>query len=153
MITEEKLWNYLDGSLNEADRKKTAEAIANDKATAELFQDISSLHNSLKTKTLLSPSVSFVDQVMDALQSSQQYSPPAKISFKLLFLFALPTVVVTIVFAVLLVKYHVPASLNIPFKMPVIDFSRYKLLFVVADMLLAVFFIDSLPGKKNANWE
>ena len=143
MVSEEQIWNYLDGSLSVADRKKVADLIATDKGIAELFEEISALHNSLKAETLLRPSLSFTDVVMASITSAPVYTPAAKPSFKLLLVFALPTIAVLIVFCVILASASGPVAYQLPFQMPVIDLRLVKIFFWTIELLLLAYFIDT----------
>ena len=140
MISEEQIWSYLDGTLNAADRKYIELAIENDKHAAALFQEITALHQSLKSETLLSPSASFTDQVMAAINMSPTYTPVAKISFKPFLLFVLPSLLAVAAFAVMISYNHVPLSYTIPVDLPA--FKNFQLYFIIGDVLLLAYFID-----------
>ena len=143
MISEEQIWNYLDGSLNEADRKEVANSIAADKDVAELFEEISALHNSLKAETLQKPSLSFTDAVMASIPTTPAYAPAAKPPYKLLLLFATPTIVVLILFCVILAISSGPVSYELPFQMPSLDFHLVNVFVWTIGLLVLAYFIDT----------
>ena len=147
MITEEQIWNYLDGQLNAADRKEFELTLANDKQAGALFSELSALSNSLKNETLLSPSALFTDRVMAAVQMAPVYTPAARFSFRPFLLFALPSVFVIAVFAGLLIHYNIAMTYNLPVRMP--DFKSYQLYFVVVDIVLLAYFLDYLEDRLN----
>jgi anti-sigma factor RsiW len=80
MVTEEKIWEYLDGSLNEADHAEVASAINSDSNVALLYQEISALHRLLGTQTPEQPSMSFTENVMRAVMPRFQYNAARPIS-------------------------------------------------------------------------
>ncbi len=141
MITEEQIWSYLDGGLTGKDRSELELAIANDTNAKALFEEISALHNSLKSEALLlSPSVLFTDRVMAAIPMAAAYAPPAKISINPFLIFMLPTVLVMVALGALLAYNHVPIEYSLPVSLP--DFKSFQLYFLVADILLFAYFID-----------
>ena len=141
MISEEQIWSYLDGGLTDRDRSELELAIVNDTAAKTLFEEISALHGSLKSEALLlSPSVSFSDKVMAAVQMAPAYTRPAKISITPFLIFILPTVLVLVALGALLAYNHVPLEYNLPVAMP--NFKSFQLYFLVADILLLAYFVD-----------
>jgi len=142
MITEEKVWSYLDGQLNAPDRKAFEMAIVNDSNAKLLFEEISALHSSLKNAALLSPSASFTDKVMAGIQMAPAYTPPAKLSFKPFLIFALPSLLVIAFFAAVLAYQQEPLTYSLPLSLP--GLKNLQLYFVVTDILLLAFFIDRL---------
>ena len=145
MITEEQIWNYLDDNLDDVSRAEVEKAIAADENAAMLFKEVSALNKHLKTETLMVPSSSFTDDVMAAVTAAPVLLAAPAIPFRMMLLFFLPTAAVILLFTVLIIGYHIPVSLHIP----VIDFSRFKLLFILADALLLVYVIDALPQKQR----
>jgi len=143
MITEEQIWNYLDGGLNEDGRKEVEYTLTTDKQTGNLFKQISALHHSLKEGALLAPSVSFTDKVMASINVAPAQTS-AKISLKLILIFTLPMICAIAACIGFLLYHNIPLSYGIPFQLPLPDFKNLQLYFIVADILLMAFFIDSL---------
>ena len=141
MITEEQIWSYLDGQLNEAGRLAIDLELGHDTDAKRLFDEISALNMSLKSDVLiLSPSVSFTDKVMAAIQITPASAPRATFSFIPFLIVALPIILVLAVFAGCLAYYHVPLTYSIPVNLP--DFKNFQLYFMLADVLLLAYFIE-----------
>jgi len=140
MITEEQIWDYLDGNLSATSRKEIEDALASDKQVAALFEEISVLHKALKTSTLMAPSASFTDRVMASIKTAPSQAPVGRFSFKPMLVFVLPTICVIAAFAGLLAYSNVPITYHVP----VPDFKSFQIYFVVADLLLLAYFIDRL---------
>jgi anti-sigma factor RsiW len=143
MITEEQIWNYLDGSLTGADRKDFERSIAADKLAAALFQEISTLHVSLKAQQPLAPSINFTDRVMASLNLAPQYVPPAKLATAL-WIFILPIVLVVAGLAIFMAYNHVQLTGSLPVHIPMPEIKHPTLYFVVIDILVLAYFLESL---------
>jgi len=138
MITDEQIWNYLDGTLDEASRKEVALSIANDKGTADLFQEISALHKSLMADTLLKPSASFTNTVMASIAPT-----PVKSSIVPLVLFITPVVLALIACVAYLVYNNISVTYTLPsFSLPAPG--RYTMYFILTDIVILVFFLEAL---------
>ena len=143
MITEEQIWNYLDGSLTEADQKKFEQAIADDQQANTLFQEISALQFSLKEQQVLEPAVNFTDRVMASLNVAPQYVPPAKLATAL-WIFILPIALMLIGLVIFMAYNHVQITGSIPVHIPMPEIKHPTLYFVVIDILVLAYFLESL---------
>ena len=142
MITEEQIWSYLDGDLNEAQTKEIAEAIANNKATAELFREMSAMHKALMTETLLEPSASFTNKVMASVDTA-----PAKRSIQPLIIFVLPVILAVVACLVYLVYNNISITYTMPsFTIP--DAGHYTLYFILADIIVLAFFAEEVSDYR-----
>ena len=148
MITEEQIWNYLDGNLNEAERNEIKRAIESDKPSMDLFTEISALNNSLKQNSVLSPSASFANTVMAAITQQQPYTSPAVFSIKPLLLFLLPSLAIIGAFAVVLAYADVQLSSIAQIHIPIPDFSRFKIYFIVGYILVIAYLLDKLSEHR-----
>ena len=150
MVTEEKIWEYLDGSLNESDRQAVEYAIANDDNIAALYKEIYSFHTVLVSGSADQPSMAFTENVMRSIQQQHQYIPAAKVSVWPLIISIVPFVIVLgLACAALLSSgtnlfssYHINTHfinngfINNQF------FNGLKLLFVMVDGVLLILFIE-----------
>ncbi|MEJ7695008.1 hypothetical protein [Daejeonella sp.] len=64
-IIEQEIWDYLDGSLSEDERISIESCIENDPLYRSIFEELSSLNDTLQTLELDHPSMSFNRNVMD----------------------------------------------------------------------------------------
>jgi anti-sigma factor RsiW len=148
MITDEQIWKYLDGTLDEAGRKEVAQEIASDKTTADLFQEISALHKSLKADTLLKPSASFTDKVMASVSMAPAAAAPVKLSIKPLQMFALPCIAVLAACVIYLANSNVQVSYSFPVHISMPVFSNMKMYFIIADIIILAFFLEALSDYR-----
>ena len=140
MVTEEKIWEYLDGSLNESTRQEVEYAIAHDAEAASLFRNISDMHSLLKIQTPEQPSMCFTDQVMHAIQPEFQYIPAAKVPIRPILLTALPFVILIFIVSGMMIDSHSPSSHSFYISTHVINI--LKLLFLLIDSILLILFIE-----------
>jgi hypothetical protein len=139
MITEEQIWNYLDGALDDAATEEIMRAISSDNHIADLFQEISALHQSLEAHTLLSPSAQFTDRVM----SSVNVAPPVKQSIWPWVIFLVPIISTLAACAAWLVYNHLNFSYTLPsFTLHSPD--RFTSWFIIADIIILIYFADEL---------
>ena len=140
MVTEEKIWDYLDGSLNEQDHAQVEYAIANNKDAALLHKKTSAIHSGLHSLTAEQPSMAFTENVIRALQADLSYTTSPKIPLLPLLIAVVPFITVLVLASIYLASsggditqvYHIkPGILNIA-----------KMLFILTDAILLVFFLE-----------
>jgi hypothetical protein len=148
MITEEQIWNYLDGNPTPVERRAFEQAIAADKQATALFQEISTLHLSLKDQTVLEPSLNFTDRVMASLNVAPAYVPPAKL-VTALWIFILPVALAVIGLAAFLMYNHVQITGTLPMHMPLPEIKHPALYFVVIDIIVLAYFLESLSEYRH----
>ena len=143
MITEEKIWEYIDGGLNESERRLIADAIASDASVYSLYQEIQSTDSFLKSQVAEIPSFAFADKVMTALPVSIEYRPASKISLMPLIFSALPFIALLLILGYVFALYHSAAPL------PSLQINSHiantiKVLFILADTVLFWLFVEKL---------
>lgn len=148
MITEEQIWNYIDGSLSEAERKEVERGIATDKKSKDLLTEISGLNSSLKQSSLLSPSASFTDAVMATIAQQKPFTAPVVLPIKALLLFLLPSMVLIAAFAVVLAYGDVHLSTLSQINIPMPDFSRFKIYIITGYILILAYLLDKLSEHR-----
>jgi len=142
MITDEQIWSYLDGTLDEANRTEVAQAIASNKEVAALFKELSALHTSLQTDTLLSPSALFTDRVMLAVAPA-----PVKASIQPVLIFIVPVIIALLACVGYLVYNNVTLDYTLPsFSLP--QPAHYTLYFILTDVVILAFFAEALSDYR-----
>ena len=147
MVSEEKIWEYLDGSLSEADRVEVASAIKNDSSVALLYHQISTLHHSLRTQTAEEPSMSFTENVMRAVMTSSRVTATPQIPLLPLLAAFIPFAILVVL--ALVVCWYSPAAGR---SFGVSDhFSNIlKMAFVLVDSVLLVLFAEQWFYSKKS---
>ena len=148
MITEEQIWNYIDGSLSEAERKEVELSIAADKHSMDLFTEISALNSSLKQNSLLTPSASFTDAVMATITQQKPFTAPVVLPIKALLLFLLPSLVLIAAFAAVLAYGDVHLSTLSQINIPMPDFIRFKIYLITGYILILAYLLDKLSEHR-----
>ena len=148
MITEEQIWNYIDGNLNEVERKEVERGIAANRQSMDLFTEISALNSSLKQSSLLSPSALFTDTVMTAIAQQKPFTAPVVLPIKALLLFLLPSLALIAVFAAVLAYGDVQLSTLAQINIPVPDFNRFKIYLITGYILIVAYLFDKLSEHR-----
>lgn len=85
MITETQLWDYLDGTLPEAERLSVERALASDAALRQTLLAMRQMHEALQHITPEQPSMRFTQNVMDAIiHEAAMFRPQPLLSKKVL---------------------------------------------------------------------
>ncbi len=71
-LTEEKIWDYIDGNCNAADCLLIAQLIADDPFYKKKFEELNSFHQSLSSLETDEPSMAFTNNVMSKIQLQSQ---------------------------------------------------------------------------------
>ncbi len=148
MVTEEKIWEYLDGSLNESERGEVAYAIANDASVAALFNELNAINSLLASQYTDQPSMAFTENVMRSVRPRFEYTPPIKLSLMPLLVSAFPFLLVLTIVSVMLLNSHSNMSYSYHINTHFINVT--KLLFILIDSVLLMLFIEQwLDSKRN----
>jgi hypothetical protein len=148
MITEEQIWNYLDGNLSQGERKAVDQAIATDKNAEVLFKEISALHLSLKKQPVFEPSTGFTERVMASLYMAPVYTQPAKSITGALWIFILPIAVSIVALVVYLIYNQVQITGTLPIHIPGLNIKHPVLYFGLIDILVLAYFLERLSDYR-----
>ena len=158
MVTEEKIWEYLDGTLDQSDRQELESAIANDKSIAVLLHEVSSLHTMLGSQTAEQPSMAFTENVLCSVLPQHQYAAAPKVSILPLIISTFPFLIVLGLACTALISsgvnvfssYHINTHfINTSF-INAHFINTLKLLFVMIDGVLMILFIEQwLVARKK----
>ncbi|MFD0763401.1 hypothetical protein ACFQZI_00960 [Mucilaginibacter lutimaris] len=72
---EEKLWNYIDGTLPEADKQAVALLIEQDEIYRTKYNELLQLNTEFKSMELDEPSMAFTYNVMETIRSEKAMDP------------------------------------------------------------------------------
>ena len=156
MVTEEKIWEYLDGTLNESERLEVEYAIANDSTIASLYRDASSLHTTLSTQSAEHPSMAFTENIMRAIQLQHHYIPAPRVPVWPLIISTVPFLIVLALACAVFLNTNIDLPSLFHSTRFTTDFinihfvNTIKLLFVMIDGVLLILFIEQwLVAKKK----
>jgi len=152
---EQQLWDYIDGNLNETQRKSIEEKIESDSSIKLQYEELLNLNMAFGEMDLDEPSMSFTRNVMEnvALQPAP-FSLKTKVDNRIIF-----SIAAFFVLSILAVLGYV--LYNTTFVMP--DFNKYfavnlnveKVLtpaslyiFLGVDLVLGLIFMDYILRKK-----
>lgn len=65
--TEEKIWNFLDGTASSVEREEIANLVVQDPATNALLEKLAAVHKLMQATELDAPSMSFTRNVLEAI--------------------------------------------------------------------------------------
>jgi len=157
-IIEQQLWDYIDGNLNETQRKNIEEKIETDVSVKLQYEELLSLNIAFSEMELDEPSMSFTRNVMEnvALQPAP-VSLKTKVDSRIIF-----SISAFFVLSILAILGYI--LYNTTFSMP--DFSKYfaininvdKILtptsiyiFFGIDLVLGLIFMDYIFRKRLVN--
>jgi len=72
---EERLWNYIDGTCSEVDRKAVDILIAQDEVYRRKYQELLALNQAFSKMELDEPSMAFTYNVMEAIRAEHAQQP------------------------------------------------------------------------------
>jgi anti-sigma factor RsiW len=157
-IMEQQIWDYLDGTCSEQERKKIAQLIETDPAYQMAYADLEKLHRDLSGMELDEPSMSFTRNVMDQVKSLPVPGSIRSLIDKRIvygiggfFIFSI-MLLLTSVFSQ--IDWSQPARSALPeLKVPQLDYtslagSTYLRVFFFADLVLGLYILDSVMRKK-----
>ena len=149
MITEEKIWEYLDGSLNESERREVEYAIANDATAASLYNELNSINSLLASQSADQPSMAFTENVMRSVLPRFEYTPAAKVSLVPLLVSALPFLLVLAIVSAMLLNNYTDGYYS--YHISTHFMNVVKMLFILIDSILLMLFIEQwFYSKRNS---
>jgi anti-sigma factor RsiW len=144
MISEEKMWEYIDGELSADEQLAMKHAIATEPNIAKLYNEMLSTHTMLKTIPAEKPSADLADRIMLSVKPMAVYQPAPKISMLPILMAVLPFAAVLILVVMVVMNENTePSHLSSQFAGPM------KILFVLADSVLLVLFIEKWLGFRK----
>jgi hypothetical protein len=150
MGLEEQIWEYIDGTCTEAERKEIEIKIIQDRSFKKVYEELVAIHQFMEVADLEEPSMSFNRNVME--QVNLEISPISLktrvdnriiYSISAFFMVSLFSLLVYVVLNTPFESLH-----NIDFKMPDFNFSAHINIDSAATKtgLQAFFFIDIILG-------
>lgn len=157
-IIEQHIWDYLDGTCSEQDRKKIAQLIETDPAYRLAYADLKDLHADLGQIELDEPPMSFTRNVMDQVTPLPVPGSIRSLIDKRIIYgiagFFLFSIVLLLVMMFNQIDWSQPANAALPeFKVPQVNYtslidSNYLRMFFFADLILGLYILDSVMRKK-----
>ena len=157
-IIEQRIWDYLDGTCNEQERKKIEHLLATDCAYQRTYSDLENLHQDLAKIELDEPSMSFTRNVMGQIASTPvPGSVKSLVDKRIIYgiaAFFLISIVALLAMVFKQIDWVQPVSDALPeYRFPEVDYSfylnsTYLRLFFFADIILGLYLLDGLLRKK-----
>ncbi len=157
---EERLWNFIDGHINEAERITIQELLKVNAIWKNKYAELLIINHSLHHAELEEPSMRFSSNVMDAIYKTQ-LSPVSKkyINTKIIgFIgfFFLTIIAVLLIYGFGQVEWNSSDSggYNIPFEFPKIEYgflsnNIIKQFFIISLVVLALMLFDNYLSSKK----
>ena len=157
-IMEQHIWDYLDGTCNQQEKEKIAHLIETDQAYRSLYAELKALHGDLANIELEEPSMSFTRNVMDRVAvtpapGSIRSLVDKRIIYSIAAFFVLSLLVILAI-TVDLIDWSQPASTALPdYEIPKVNYLSFLdgtlfRIFLFADLILGLYFLDSLMRKR-----
>lgn len=158
---EEKLWNYIDGTCSEEEKKAANILIAQDEVYRRKYEELLALNQEFSKMELDEPPMAFTYNVMEAIRAEHAQQPLKAgidkriikgisgffiVSILLLVIYALSTLRLTPVN----ISVHLPDSLKLPdiknyLNKPVLEG------FLFFDVVLGLFLFDAYLRKRGVS--
>lgn len=158
---EEKLWNYIDGSCSEEDRKAIEVLIARDEVYKRKYEELLTLNQEFSKMETDEPPMTFTYKVMEAIRAEHAQQPLKaginKRIIKGISGFFIVSIALLLILAILNVRtgtanisVHLPDSLRLPdiknyLSKPVLEG------FLFFDIVLGLFLFDAWLRRKNVS--
>lgn len=137
MVSEEKMWDYIDGELSADEQQAVKHAIATEPAAAQQYRELLSTHTFLKAIAIERPSADFADKIMLSIPQAAVHKPSAKISMLPILMAVLPFAATLILVVMVIINEKTePLQVSSHFA------DTIKLLFVLTDSVLLILFIE-----------
>ena len=160
-IVEERLWNYIDGTCSEAEKKALDILIAQDEAYKLKYAEVLALNQEFSKMELDEPSMAFTYNVMEGIRAEHALKPlRAGINkniikgiagfFVLTILILVIFVLSTVHFKAANVSVQLPASLKLPDMKNLVSGSVLKA-FIFFDVVLGLFLFDACLRKRGVS--
>lgn len=158
---EEKLWNYIDGTCSEQDRKAVDILIAQDEVYRRKYQELLALNQAFSKMELDEPPMAFTYNVMEAIRAEHAQQPLKaginKRVIKSISGFFIVSIALLLTLAIINVhassaniSVHLPDNLRLPdiknyLNKPVLEG------FLFFDIVLGLFLFDAWLRRKNVS--
>jgi hypothetical protein len=156
MNTEEKMWEYFDGTLAEEEKTRLEQLVASDAEALKMFESVRLVHASLQEMEADEPSLSFTRNVMEAVAKLPLPTPlKTKIDKRIIggiagfFILTLLALLIPAMSSL----FHSDFTLQIPVSVPSVNWSQYFnstyiFVFMCLNMLLAFVYLDRFLHKR-----
>lgn len=155
---EQHIWDYLDGTCSEQEKMQIAELIDKNPAYQTAYNELKNLHAELKNIELDEPSMAFTRNVMNQVNILPVPGSIRSLVDKRIIYgiggFFLLAILILLAFAFSMVDWTRPADAAIAtFNLPQVYFSpslNSTLIrsFIFADLIVGLYFLDSILRKK-----
>ena len=158
---EERLWNYIDGTCSEVDRKAVDILIAQDEVYRRKYQELLALNQAFSKMELDEPPMAFTYNVMEAIRAEHAQQPLKaginKRVIKSISGFFIVSIALLLTLAIINVhtssaniSVHLPDNLRLPdiknyLNKPVLEG------FLFFDIVLGLFLFDAWLRRKNVS--
>lgn len=165
---EARLWEYIDGLSDAAEKSVIDELIIQDKAWREKYQELLEVNQLMLSDELEQPSMRFTKNVMDEI-SRLHIAPAAKTYINKNIIRGLAIFFVSMIAGFLVygfgqINFATESQSKLPvdikkIELPGIDYSvffnnNYVNAFMMLNMILGLFLLDQfLERKKNKRWQ
>ena len=144
MVSEEKMWEYIDGELSADEQLAMKHAIATEPNVAQLYNELLNTHAMLKAIPAEQPSADFADKIMLSIKPVAAYQPAPKISMLPILMAVLPFAAVLILVVMVIMNENTePLQVSSHFA------DNVKMLFVLTDSVLLILFIEKWLGFRK----
>lgn len=160
LIIEQKIWDYLDGNLDEKGRQEIERLIESNSEYRAVYEDLSDINNSLLKMDLEEPSLRFTGNIMDKLKNepvpgSIKSLVDKRIIYGLL-IFFLSAIAFLLAVLMFRLDWSTPTegfdySVNIAVKMPQVDPGRFDWVikgFFFLDTVIVLYLFDYFLRRK-----
>jgi len=157
-MIEQRIWDYLDETCNEQERKRIEYLVATDSEYRAAYLELEHLHQDLSKIDLDEPSMSFTRNVMGQIESMPvPGSVKSLVDKRIIFgiaAFFLVSIVALLAMVFKQIDWVQPVTDVLPqYKLPDVDYSFYinsiyLRLFFFADIILGLYLLDGLLRKK-----
>lgn len=156
---EQKIWDYLDGTCSEQERKLTAQLIENDPEYRSVYEECQSVHLNISATELDEPSMSFTRNVMEKLQMEPVPGLVRSLIDKRIIYGIAAFFLITITGLLGLLFYQIDWSQYVTsgmpnYQIPEIDISKYLntnliYVFFFADIIAGLYLFDGFLRKRT----
>jgi len=155
---EEKLWNYIDGSVSAGEQQAISLLIEQDEVYRKKYHELLALNAEFAAIELDEPSMAFTYNVMESIRNENALIPlKSRINnniIKAIGLFFVLTISAMLIIALSSINWSAGTATAAPVKFTLPDFSHYlssPLMqgFWFLDLVLALYIFDTYLRKKN----
>ena len=156
-IMEQQIWDYLDGSCSEQERKSIAVLIETDPVYRSTYSELKVLHEELGVIDLDEPSMGFTRNVMERISAMPVAgSIKSLIDKRIIYgiaAFFLLSILVLLALVFSQVDWARPVTAALPLDLPRLDYtsyinSTYMQIFFLADIVLGLYILDTVLRKR-----